>query len=74
MQIMFIIWSTWCSEILEQLICDPQNIITPITFLTHKHVIMSLIIRTDYESGKIYSSMIINIYMVVLSMVSISTS
>ena len=44
---MFIIWSTWCSEILEQLICDPKNIITPITFLTHKHVIMSLMIRTD---------------------------
>ena len=47
MQIMFIIWSTWCSEILEQVICDPKNIITPITFLAHKHVIMSLMIGTD---------------------------
>ena len=50
MQIMFIIWSTWCSEILEQSICDPKNIITPITFLAHKHVIVSSIIRKDLES------------------------
>ena len=46
-QIMFIIWSTWCSAILEQVIRDPKNIITPLIFLAHKHVVMSLMIRKD---------------------------
>ena len=48
MQIMFIIWSTWCSEILEQVTCDPKNIITTIIVLAYKHFIMSLMIRADY--------------------------
>ena len=47
---MFIIWSTWCSAVLEQVIRDPKNIITSLTFLAHKHVVMSLMIRKDLES------------------------
>ena len=43
MQIMFIIWSTWCSEILEQVTCDPKNIITTIIVLAYKHFIMTLL-------------------------------
>ena len=49
MQIMFIIWSTWCSEILEQVTCDPKNIITTIIVLAYKHFIMTLMIRVDYS-------------------------
>ena len=47
MQIMFIIWSTWCSAILEQVIRDPKNIITPLTVLAHRHVVMSFMIKKD---------------------------
>ena len=53
MQIMFIIWSTWCSEILEQVTCDPKNIITTIIVLAYKHLIMSLMIRADYQDLRI---------------------
>ena len=60
MQIMFIIWSTWCSAVLEQVIRDPKNIITSLAFLAHKHVVMSLMI-----------SRVMNIYILLLSIDSI---
>ena len=54
---MFIIWSTWCSEILEQVTCDPKNIITTIIVLPYKHFIMSLMIRADYFLWLVYQDL-----------------